>query len=144
MPRTRRQLSALTPQLSRYRAGAVLLGFLCLISGAVGFRDALTNPPSSGAGIDITVLENRMQPLKATLGQDATVGFVTDVDPDPVTRVDASMVVMQYVMYPTIVESGAKANFVIGWFREGIPKYPGLIQVADYGNGIVLFRGVPY
>jgi hypothetical protein len=90
---------------------------------------------------------NRLTPVAAAVPEDATLGYLTDVQQGSVTE-SAMLIGAQYVLAPRLLVRGTGREWVLGNFTRpadfgAFGRSHGLELQRDFGNGVVLFRGDP-
>jgi hypothetical protein len=136
-------------QARSFLAGAVCIA-AALLSLAGAFRSwdlsaAYANqfPDPYGAGM----AETRLAPLLAGIPNNASVGYITDIEPSD-SRYPAAWMAAQYALAPRhlVQLTGATSPiWAIGnFFQPGdhaaIGAAKGYKVEADFGNGVLLFR----
>ena len=91
---------------------------------------------------DQLVTESRFRKLREALPVNGHVGFITDEVGDGLV---ARYYLTQYALAPIVVEEGTSRDLVIGNFRKFDPHLVPvtLLLVADFGDGLLLFRRKP-
>jgi O-glycosyl hydrolase len=120
-------------------AVAVLAVFAAMNSYQVSARYAEQFPDAYGAGR----AQLRFAPLLARLPVTAQLGYLTDLDPSS-NAYAAAFLAAQYALAPRqliMLAPGATPEWAVGNFSK--PQdyaRAGYQIVADYGNGVVLYR----
>jgi len=141
---------------SKYRARAGGLLVICLTGYAV--LGLLWQNIRIYGGLPekdpVTIHEERIRQLKPLLRASGEVGYVTTVENDRIfgfeksfTNVEylAQYALTQYTLAPLIVRNSPQFPLVIGNFLDGPPapgflEKNGLIELRDFGDGLILYR----
>jgi hypothetical protein len=128
------------------RRGALVLATFCLLSSATLLWRTLSGRKKT-QGVELARFKQRMSPLSGALPPDATVGYVSDLKPDPTLRSQLEYRMTQYALVPVMVEDGSNYAYVVGNFHGPLAVQAQELQqltiIKDFGNGVLLFRGVP-
>jgi hypothetical protein len=89
---------------------------------------------------DVTLFENRIEPMKELLPQIGIIGYVSD------TKSFTYFSYVQYSLAPLILANDTERDLVVGYFRdyakaENIAQRECLLLYKNFGNGLFLFRG---
>jgi len=124
--------------------GASVLVMFCLLSSLELLHRTLGGGEKP-QGMELQSFRQRMSPVKSLLPANATVGYVSDLKPDPSLRSELEYRMTQYALVPAIVEEGTRHEYVIGNFhgpalsRDFAAEQ--LTLIKDFGNGVLLLRG---
>lgn len=101
------------------------------------------------SGDPISGYEKRFTGLKQVLPRKSAVGFLSDV-PAPFLKGDdvraGTLYLTQYALSPVVVHDTAQVPLVVGNFHSSPAPSPELWKnlrlrpIANYGNGVVLFK----
>jgi len=101
------------------------------------------------SGDPISGYEERFTALRQVLPRKGAVGFLSDV-PAPFLKGDnrraGTLYLTQYVLSPVVVYDNAQYPLVVGNFHSSTHPLPELLKslrlrpIANYGNGVVLFK----
>ena len=104
---------------------------------------------TSQSGDPISGYEKRFTGLRQVLPRNGAVGFLCDV-PAPFLKGDnvraGTLYLTQYVLAPVVVYDTAQYPLVVGNFHSLPHPSPELLKslrlrpIANYGNGVVLFK----
>ena len=138
------------------KCGALLLAVVALLSSARQFKDSVSAYRKRPAVDGITEIERHFQPLRQALPPQATVGYISDLDVHPESLRTNSpppssvlatkeRLLIQSVLYPTLVDSTLQHEFIIAnWHGCSIDlrekDFRSLAIVKDFGNGLLLLR----
>jgi hypothetical protein len=128
------------------RRGSVIVAAFCLLSSTMLLRRTVSGKENP-QGTELAGFTQRMSGLRGALPSDATVGYVSDLKPDPTLRSVLELRMTQYALVPVVVEDGPHYAYVIGNFHGPLPVQAQELQqltvIKDFGNGVLLLRGVP-
>jgi hypothetical protein len=130
----------------RWKTGAILLVSVSAISCLVllnrqhGFYTAYTR----ANGDQISRYVARFSGLGQALRGNGEIGFLSDL-PESGEKVQA-LYLTQYALAPVVVHDNSQLPLVVGNFHHSPPSPDFLASrnmglVADFGNGVMLFRG---
>ena len=102
----------------------------------------------------VTIHEARIAQLKGSLPASGEVGYVTTVENKQIFAYErafqnveflAQYVLTQYTLAPLIVRNSPELPLVVGNFLDGPPapgflEKNGLVQIKDFGDGLILYR----
>jgi hypothetical protein len=129
------------PHISR---GAAVLAMFCMLSSAALLHRTLSGREKP-QGTELASFKKRMSPLRGALPPDATVGYVSDLAPDPTLRSLLEFRMTQYALVPVMVEDGTHYAYVVGNFHGPVPDQTKELQrltvIKEFGNGVILFKG---
>lgn len=156
-------MSATTPEVPENRHGSWVasrtrLALALVVLYALASSVAWLKLAATGAGRstpdEISIYEQRFQPVRAALPARGVVGYVGRTDTarhTPAEREASSLLdfkrylLAQYALAPVVLIESTEPELVVGnfgsWRAPSTP--PGFRIERDFGNGLVLFRRSP-
>ena len=123
-----------------------LLGLALLSNLALLIETARGFTPPSRQSFDIVAYIDRFAPLRNDLPKDATIGYLTDAEPNAVST-DAEFGLAQYALIPVMLARNTGQKLVMANVHRPQPpsfyQSRGLELVRDYGNGVMLLGKPP-
>jgi hypothetical protein len=137
------------PPPTSYRALAAIAAVAALaLAGALDYYQFLSSYSRSPEGGQVAAQAERFRGVLAALPPAGAVGYLSDRPPGGTERL-ATFGIAQYALAPRVLvtlKTGQRLDWVIGDFASQpdaarLAAEYGLSVAADYGNGVVLFRG---
>jgi hypothetical protein len=131
--------------LARHKFAVIAIAAIALCSAFWSLLDilgAVSNRPTFG----VAAFENRFDELRKTIRPHSVYGYVSDNAPnDPSARPEFYLT--QYTLAPAIVKPTVQEPLVIANFHANQPNQAllranNLVQVQNFGNGVLLCRRI--
>jgi hypothetical protein len=124
--------------------GAIVIALFSLMSSVSLLRRTISGREHLN-GVELPAFKRRISVVRSHLPEDAIVGYVSDLKPDPSLRSQLEYRMTQYALVPVIVEDNTTHPYVIGNFHAPVtdrtPELRGLMIIKDFGDGVLLLRG---